>query len=575
MSFSEEQVPHALLVTAHQSFPTMQSVDPPVARPIQRAASVAALEKIAQVPNKTPFGISRWVLLAIFLFYSFLTGPSYWNWTAFADIFFLRGEYVWGCEPNEIDRTKHAHQPKCDDQDVAVQQLFTIIVASDFSFSCLSGFLLDYAGPRLTGLAGTSVLLLAWCLLGAADETRHMLVPGAILWGLSSSAAFFPCLSVANLFPTSRNTVIGFLGASRTLSNATPLVLRSIAMNNHTLASRLFYGYAGLCIGLCVIIAAIFIPMRQWQVLPSLAKAAGLVPTDGGTVEDTAPASSSEADAEHTDRENVEFIGMKRGFSRSLSALRTATLVGGEEREDEQAHVDLLQVAVLRQDTLMTMQRGTTAAAVSRGLDWNAFLREAFSLVFIPLCVYEAFVLLSNSFFSSSARHLLPAAYEANQIIQIFAFLPAPLLGVLADKAGILVTMAVVNGSGLFAFIMAMVPEVPAAVVCQYLACLCIAVNNSFIMSQVYCYVNQSFQEGHAGKLIGIACLVAGLPSLAANAMLSTAVSDGFPNMMSLCIGLLTVNFLLIGGLGVARRRRAQKLLAETEVAFQSDMATG
>ncbi|CBZ49539.1 conserved hypothetical protein [Neospora caninum Liverpool] len=572
MSFSEN-VPHALVVTAHQSLPPLQPEAPPAVQRIQRVPSFVALEKIAQIQNKTPFGLSRWVLLGIYLLYAFLAGPCYWNWTAFADIFFLRGEYVWDCEPNTLDPTKGIQQPKCDTQDVSVQRLFTITVACDFSFSCLAGFLLDYAGPRLTGVTGTTILLLAWCLLGAADETHPTLIPGVILWGLSFSAAFFPCLSVSNLFPTSRNTVIGLLGAFRTLSNATPLILRSIAMNNPTLAPRLFYGYGGLCIGVCVIIATLLFPTRQWQVLPSLAKAAGLVPTDARTGEGVTPTSPSEADAVRGDRGNVELIGGGRGFSRSLSTFRTITLMAGGDRDEDQTHIDLLEAAVLRQDTLVTMQRGTTAAMVSRRADWQAFLQEACSIVFIPLCVYEALMLLSNSFFSSAARHLLPAAYEANQIIQIFAFLPAPLLGLLADKTGILVTMAVLNGAGLLAFILAIIPEVPAAVACQYLASLCIAVNSSFIISQVYCYINQSFQEGHAGKLIGLACLIAGLPSLAANAMLSTAVSEGFPNIMALCIGFLSVNFFLIGGLAAARRQRAQRVLAETEVAFQPDMA--
>lgn len=86
---------------------------------------------------------------------------------------------------------------------------------------------------------------------------------------------------------------------------------------------------------------------------------------------------------------------------------------------------------------------------------------------------------------------------------------------------------------------------------------------------QVYCYVNQSFPEGHAGKLIGLACLIAGLPSLAANAMLQHAVDNGFTTMMTVSIFFLSVNFLIIAALAFLRRRRAKKILAETEDNFR------
>lgn len=80
--------------------------------------------------------------------------------------------------------------------------------------------------------------------------------------------------------------------------------------------------------------------------------------------------------------------------------------------------------------------------------------------------------------------------------------------------------------------------------------------------------MNQSFPEGHAGKLIGLACLVAGLPSLAANSMLQHAVDHGFTTMMTVSIFFFAVNFLIIASLAFLRRRRARKILADTEDDF-------
>ncbi|PFH38762.1 transporter, major facilitator family protein [Besnoitia besnoiti] len=521
MSLSEEPLP-PLHYTVNQSLPPVQHGRSQVAKRICTAASMLALDKLAEIPNKTPFGLSRWVIFGIFLVYSFLTGPCYWNWTALADIFFIRDGYLWRCEAEDLDMARRIEQAKCDSQDVAVQNLFTIIVASDFSFSCLSGIILDYAGPA------SRVYL------------EHVF-----------------CFSLGVCW------VVGILGASRSLSNAIPLLLRAIAINNPRLAQPLFYGYGGVCIGVCVLIAALFFPARPWQRLPSLAKvAAEGLPDTAESPEDHEEANSPLVEASVAPEESNHL------FAGPLSTLGSRVLSFRSEGEEAPRVVDQLEVAVVRQDTLVTLQRGTTATAISRWSDWKMFFGEVFSLVFVPLCIYEALMLISSSFFSSAARRLIPEAYEANQIIQIFCFLPAPLLGLLADKRGILVTMVVLNGAGMLAFILAVIPEVPGAVACQYMACLCIAINSSFIISQIYCYVNQSFQEGHAGKLIGLACLVAGLPSLAANAMLSTAVNDGFLGIMFLCIGFFKLNFILIGALAVYRKQRARKVIEETQGAF-------
>lgn len=468
---AEAPLPGIVLVATHPvESPTENVV-------VTDPTAVSPLEKIAENPNRTPYGLSRWIVLSIFCLYAFLAGPCYWNWTPLADILFIRGAYEWKCAAEDWDSSAKLQEPKCNAQDVEVQRLFTVSMASDFAFSALSGILLDFAGPKVTGLFGSIVLVLAWCLWGAASHSVQTFVPAAVLWGVSFSAAFFPCLSVANLFPTSRNTVIAVLGSCRSLANLVPLLLRGLALNEPGSASTLFYYYGGCCIGICVCIAALFLPVRPWQRLPALIQAARIVP-DVEESPSEAPVSPTETAAAGARLASI-------GPGRSLASLSFRASTFGARDAQPGEHVDLLEQATLRKDTIRTLQRGTTVTKISQVSDWKAFFAEAFSIVFIPLCVYEALMLVANSFFASASRRLLPQAYEANQIIQIFAFVPAPLLGFVADQMGILTTMSILNGSGLVAFVLAMVPQVPAAQACQFLAALAIMVNNSFIISQV------------------------------------------------------------------------------------------
>ncbi|KEP64511.1 UNVERIFIED_CONTAM: hypothetical protein HHA_293425 [Hammondia hammondi] len=171
-------------------------------------------------------------------------------------------------------------------------------------------------------------------------------------------------------------------------------------------------------------------------------------------------------------------------------------------------------------------------------------------------------LLIGEIFFETAGRRLIPQAYKATEAINILAALPVPLIGFLADRRGITASMCVVNVIELLALIFTIIPEFPTIGACQYLASSFMAVASPFLVTQIYCYVLQSFQEAHSGKLVGLACFIVGVPMVAVLSMVKDGFNRGFFDMLLACILMLAVSLLLLGVIVILRLRRATTVLS-------------
>ncbi|CBZ49540.1 potential mitochondrial membrane protein,related [Neospora caninum Liverpool] len=522
-----------------------------------RVVSSLQCETLSIVQNKTPLRLSRECLLCIFCVYAFLTGPFYFNWAPVSYVFLAAGFFRGACDSGELDYSKPADEPKCQDEEIAVHEFFIISMMCDMCFSLLAGLLLDSVGPKVTAVIGSTTLAVSWFLSGAS---KHLQKSGAatIVMSASLSAAFLPCLSIANLFPNARNSVIGLLTFFRYLSGTVPLVLKTVFFESDSVEDTrsVAYTYGTLCIGSCVFMAACFFPYQKWQRVRALE-----YPRDietPGAAEDLPPSGIPTETPDARNSSDTEVTTRRRGsivkwchnsIRRCLSAPSHS--------------VDSLDAANLRCDILQTIERGTTEARLLSWNDWRAFFLDASSSVFIFLCLFEALLLISESFFKAAGRRIIPQAYETSEAINILAAFPVPLIGFLADKRGIIASMCIVNVFVLLAFIVSIIPQFPAISVCQYLASITMAVAAPFFVTQIYCYILQSFQEAHMGKLIGLASFIAGLPMVAAIFMVRAGFQKGFFDMVIICISLLGASLFLLGVIVILRMRRAAKVLAK------------
>ncbi|KAL8271146.1 hypothetical protein Esti_004914 [Eimeria stiedai] len=198
------------------------------------------------------------------------------------------------------------------------------------------------------------------------------------------------------------------------------------------------------------------------------------------------------------------------------------------------------------------------------GVSWTAlrasassFVREACSLAFAPMAAAYTLVVLTIMFYVPSTLHLIPDAYSANQVIQIFSFLPCPLLGYAADRLGILWVMQFINLCGFAAYFSAATPSIPTYPLFQYSSAVFSALQVSFMNSQLYCYGAKYLSQRNLGKLIGSAFCLAGFVSLVTNPMRGYALRRGFRPVCFLLMGLSVVVALILGALQLLEARQS------------------
>ncbi|PFH33485.1 transporter, major facilitator family protein [Besnoitia besnoiti] len=459
---------------AGASLSNFEIVSSPHGRGTTKEGGPLTSGKLESVKSSRPtvaFGLSRWVVLVAYCVYCLLAGPSFFNWTTIADTLYKSGAFEWDCKPGDLFPNALPHEPKCPDQEVAVNHLFTVASCSYFVFAMLGGIMLDFAGPKLGAFAGLACLLLGWTLFGLSCESFRAYVPAAVFMGAGIDMAFFPCLCGANLFPGYAGTIIAVYGSFRSISFVVGLALRTIYLNVEGATFRgVVLGYVGVGLGTCVLVAIFIIPRKAW----------------------TAP--------------------------------------------------DAPQSAALEEDVEASGERDGQSAVQKKLSPVESMKRDFLSLSFLPLVPYFIFVLIALLFFAPSSKRLIPSAYEANQIISIFSFVPCIFLGRLTDKVGIVPVMMVCNSCGLLSWILVLIPGIPCFVASQYVISILIAIQMSFLVSQIYCYITEIFQPENLGKMVGFLCSVGGLISLVTDPMRRYSVDNSFYPMTAFCLVLAAVN---------------------------------
>ncbi|KFH13512.1 transporter, major facilitator family protein [Toxoplasma gondii MAS] len=455
---------------------------------MNKAQDSAVNKGAANTPPRVAFGLSRYVVLVAYCLYCLLSGPSFMNWTTIADSLYKSGAFEWECKPGEIDTSVLPHEPKCPEQEVSVNHLFTVASCSYFVFAMLGGIMLDFAGPKFGALTGLACLITGWTLFGFSSESFRAYVPAMVFMGAGIDMAFFPCLCGANLFPGMVATIIAVYGSFRSISFIVGLSLRTIYINVEGATFRgVMLGYVGAGLGFCLLVALFIIPRRAWP------------------APDEAPSASAEQDVE-----------------------------AGADALAQKGEKNLTAIQSMKRDFL--------------------------SLSFLPLFPYFVLVLITILFFAPSAKRLIPSAYEANQIISIFSFVPCIILGGIADRLGIVPVMMICNTCGLLSWILMLIPGIPCFAASQYIVSILISIQMSFLVSQVYCYVTEIFYPENLGKMIGFLCSVGGIISLVTDPMRKYSVDNGFYTMTVLCLIFALINEGLLLFMYV-RKRKVPKVL--------------
>lgn len=213
--------------------------------------------------QRTPFGISRYVLLVLHALYVFATARVLFGWPHLSNMLLKNGSYSWRCKH---EASVEGMRYLCLQQDSAVQLLFTVGIGVSFSCSLFAGALLDWKGPKLTACVGQFLSTVGWILLAFAEEGRELYIPAVIFMALGADAGYLPAMNVSSLFPGYEQLVIVGMCSAMSASFSITTIMDAAWKTWPGLSFRsICLTYAGLGTGLCLFVALLCMPQRQYK----------------------------------------------------------------------------------------------------------------------------------------------------------------------------------------------------------------------------------------------------------------------------------------------------------------------
>ncbi|EPR60592.1 hypothetical protein TGME49_240810 [Toxoplasma gondii ME49] len=474
--------------------------------------------------QKTPFNLNRYVLLLLYSIVVFTTGAVFYGWTALSAMIFKNDGFAYLC-PKDASGVYvpdlRATQGKlyiCDEQDAAVQKLYTMTFAVACLMSAGAGTLLDWLGPLWTELLGQLLNLVGWLFLAFSTVDRPLYYPALVFIGLGADASMLPTLCIRHLFPGSTGLIITILGSAASASFGIPLVLNTIVENHGVSVRDVSIGYCFFGPVLGVLVALLFMPRR------------GFALDDAGTIFREPDSGEGEGEAGPYALEN----GAQGGESQNAQETRRRKLL----------------------DPIVS----------------SSFWTQFFSIRYFLIVLYFVVVSWATSYYQQAARRMFSEdVVSVIEVLLPLSFIPCILLGKVADVVGIIRVLFVMNTSGLLTYVFSFFKTDATG----YLSACCFMVYMSLLTSQVYVYVEGTFSPNHFGKLIGISNLTGGLLSLVSNPLYEN-ITVNRDNGDPLCIqiamtALLCVQYVWIFILGFLKSGNSPLLNMDVKAKDDAD----
>lgn len=458
----------------------------------------------AQQP--TPFGLNRYMLLIIYLGYTFASTYTYLGWGSLSSLLFRHDTFLWNCTPEEQTFAADFHNPICGAQNIAIQSLFTLTYATHFSVIAVAGFFTDIAGPKVTAMLGQALNICGWGILGATSDEFRAVLPAFLLIGAGAGMSYLPMLCIVNLFPGSTGFGLTILGAAASLGFAIAALLDTI--NRRGVSFQwVLWGYVLLGPAISMVIVILFVPLGGFIEVDRFV----LVRQVMFSAESTVPPGTRQ----------------RRGkpLSAVLSNSPSAASSPVQPGDDDDPAV----------------------SSVTDEEFFQPFKKEACTFLYIGLCVYFMISSLVMNYFQKASSIFLSAeSFMALETALPLSVIPCIILGRLTDFISVVWVMIFVNASGLLSYVLAIIHSGYGGM--GSVAFFSIYI--SLFSSQVYIFVVNLFTSSHFGKLVGIVNLLGGLISLLSNyfyQQLTMEQNKGDPApVMKGIIGAITFAFLIL-----------------------------
>ncbi|CBZ54815.1 putative transporter, major facilitator family domain containing protein [Neospora caninum Liverpool] len=455
--------------------------------------------------QKTPFGINRYILLVIYMIYAVLTSSVYFGWRSMSAMLFKSGQFAWVCTGESADTSPEEGETDylCALQDTKVQSLFTIAMACHFTCSAVAGYLLDTVGPKVVALLGQTLNALAWILLAFSGPNFRSVYAAFVFMGAGADVSVYPTLLISSLFPGSTAFIMAVLGACISTSFFVPLILRTIWDSTDVSFEAVCIGYAVAGPILCAVAAVFFIPLKSFKGVDQFSAYVAAEKLANTPTDLSSPKAEDGLWQQATAVGDSQMCGEGESCDgRVAGSQHTAGTATTDECGKHSSHG--VAFSDLSNDPRLKKQE-------------VSFTSQAFTFLYFGICLYFTVCGWVMAYYQEAAgRFLSKDAEYALEILTPLSTIPCLIFGVVINRIGIMPVILLINTIGLLTYVCVAAAE---HVVAQYFSVIFFFMYISIFTTQMYVFVESTFDSAHFGKLIGVASLIGGLMSLISNVL--------------------------------------------------------
>lgn len=213
------------------------------------------------------YGTNRYYFLFLTMLSLLLFGRFMWAFPSFFDMFVKSGAYVWLCSDQEVAKslTEKVVKAACEQQTMAINNVFSYLMASTFFGSIFAGSCNIVIGAKLTAMIGTATMFIGMLFISFSSESFKFYVPGSIFIGFGLDFLVLPCFNATLLFPNHELLITSLLGASMSVGMFIPILMKLVMFKTNISMAVNMIPLPIMCMGIFIVACLFFPPKRFYK----------------------------------------------------------------------------------------------------------------------------------------------------------------------------------------------------------------------------------------------------------------------------------------------------------------------
>lgn len=459
---------------------------------------------------------------------------------------------------------KGSSKRPCNEQDLSLNLLFTVACMVTNISALPVGSILDLYGPKITGIIGLGLLLIASIFLQFASLMTYIdgYLFGYTLLALSGPFVFIPCFQLANSFPKNSGLILAILTGAFDSSLALFLMYRLIYTNIKKIPLSIFFKFYMLVPLFIFVCQLTIMPLSSYKTIGTLAKIAETGIDETGRPINKDLLLPSDAESAVVDQNNQQ-----------PSITETTQLLMSSHRRRSSVMLRMSTQStksVYEQDADSKMYEST--GGVFGVLHESSIMDQMQSPWFYLMALFTTIQMLRINYFVATVRSQELFLYHGDEAIAkaineffdlalpIGGLLSIPFIGLILDNLTTLTTLWILLGVSVTIGVMGLLSWIPGT----YLGIILLVMYRPFYYTAVSDFCAKVFGYNNFGTIYGTIISFSGICNILQQFMdkatheyfnLNPIPVNSILTLLTIVFGLMLVFYVRSQELNLKRKR--------------------